>query len=136
MSEAQRKFVCPEFPKEVNILGSKWSIRIQDFDQNPYFKKHEADGYSAFATREIVVCNPASHPEEDGDEKNTYYLNIIKNTMKHEIVHAFLSESGLDTCAFSSRRAWSKNEEMVDWIAIQGQKIYKAWKEAGCLDEE
>jgi hypothetical protein len=28
---------------------------------------------------------------------------------------------------------WAKNEEMVDWFALQGPKIYAAWKEAGAI---
>jgi hypothetical protein len=52
--------------------------------------------------------------------------------LRHEIVHAFFFESGL---AQSSNKCedWAMNEEMVDWIARQGLKIYAAWKAAECL---
>jgi hypothetical protein len=30
--------------------------------------------------------------------------------------------------------SWATNEEMVDWIAIQGPKIYSAWKDASALE--
>lgn len=53
-----------------------------------------------------------------------------KETLRHEIVHAFFDESGLADSSSTVDGAWTKNEEMVDWIAIQGPKIYKAWKEA------
>lgn len=29
---------------------------------------------------------------------------------------------------------WANNETMVDWIARQGQKIYKVWQETDALD--
>ena len=34
---------------------------------------------------------------------------------------------------FAYDGGWSKNEEMIDWLAIQIPKIYKAYQEAGCL---
>lgn len=58
-------------------------------------------------------------------------LQQYKNSvMRHEIVHAFLYESGLDVC---SKGAWAKNEEMVDWIAIQFPKMMVAFHEVGCI---
>ncbi len=53
---------------------------------------------------------------------------IQEETLRHEIVHAFLYESGLNNSS-----DWARNEEIVDWIAVQGLKIVKAWKEAGVL---
>ena len=55
-----------------------------------------------------------------------------KNPLRHEIVHAFLYECGLAENA-NGTDAWPKNEEMVDWIAFTGPKIYTAWAEAGAL---
>ena len=54
--------------------------------------------------------------------------------IRHEIVHAFLYESGLDVNSLSGG-AWAKNEEMVDWMAIQIPKILKAFQEAGIAEE-
>ena len=42
-------------------------------------------------------------------------------------------QSGLADSALNPDMAWSKNEEMVDWFALQGPKIYKAWQEAGAV---
>ena len=56
-----------------------------------------------------------------------------KQTIRHEIVHAFFDESGLMDSSSIVDCPWSKNEEMVDWIANQGMKIYKAWQEADAL---
>ena len=55
-----------------------------------------------------------------------------KLLLRHEIVHAFLEESGLSTNS-DSIDAWARNEEIVDWIAIQGPKIYAAWEKVGSV---
>lgn len=56
-----------------------------------------------------------------------------KEIFRHEIVHAFFDESGLKFNTTNLDQRWADNEEMVDWFAIQGPKIVKAWREAGCL---
>ena len=53
-----------------------------------------------------------------------------KNVLRHEIIHAFLYESGLQNNS-ACGGAWAQNEEMIDWIAIRFSKIQKAFKEAG-----
>ena len=53
-----------------------------------------------------------------------------RKVLRHEIIHAFLYESGL-SCNSQETTAWAANEEMVDWFAIQGPKIVRAWREAG-----
>ena len=50
-----------------------------------------------------------------------------------EVCFAFFNESGLASSSFGIEGPWAKNEEMVDWIALQGPKIYKVWEEAGAL---
>lgn len=63
-------------------------------------------------------------------------VNVLGTTYKirfrHEIMHAFLYESGLDgqSCNVD---CWAKNEEMIDWFALQSKKIFKAFKKAGAL---
>lgn len=56
-----------------------------------------------------------------------------KQTIRHELVHAFLDESGLQENSNQFEGSWATNEEMVDWIALQGPKIYEAWRTAGAL---
>lgn len=56
-----------------------------------------------------------------------------KEVLRHEIVHAFFDQSGLSDSSLNLDVVWAKNEEMVDWIAIQGPKIYKVWKEVGAV---
>lgn len=59
---------------------------------------------------------------------------LIKNVMRHEILHAFLFESGLsENAGFSG--CWATNEEMVDWFAIQSPKIFAVYQNLGILGE-
>ena len=114
--------------RKVNILGTEYIIKDRTLAEDELLESR--DGYTDWTTREIVVRR--EQEQEEGSLKNieTY----IREVIRHEIVHAFLLESGLDECATSPFSAWVLNEEMVDWIARQGQKIYKAWEEAGALD--
>ena len=52
--------------------------------------------------------------------------------LRHEIIHAFLNESGLSDSS-NSVEAWAKNEEMVDWFAIQSPKIFKVFQDLDIL---
>lgn len=110
--------------RTINILGSKWTIKEQSEDENEFLKK--CDGYCDWTIREIVVERENYGELEDMQR----YINKV---LRHEIVHAFLFESGLAECA-GEVDSWAKSEAVVDWIARQGQKIYKAWQDAGCLD--
>ena len=111
---------------KVNILGSEWSIFRRERDIDETLK--DCDGYTDNTTRSIIVAIAKREPGHvEGVE--AYMMKVTR----HEIVHAFLSESGLNVNSLPCEEGWAMNEEMVDWIAIQGPKIYKAWQEAGAL---
>lgn len=74
--------------------------------------------------KEIVVEN---YKRGQPGSKGKLEIQEQKN-IRHEIVHAFLFESGL-----AENSDWAQNEEMVDWVAKQGPKLLKAWQEAGAL---
>ena len=57
----------------------------------------------------------------------------MQETLRHEIVHAFFNESGLKESSNGCESGWAKNEEMVDWIALQLPKIYKACESVNAL---
>lgn len=105
----------------VNILGAEYKIIKSDMVQHP--KLERAAGYCDFNIHTIVVDTFLS-PDQDATEDMEAYK---KKVLRHELVHAFLRESGL--CANS----WADNEEIVDWIAIQAPKIFKTFKEVGIL---
>lgn len=122
---AKGKQAEPEPGKLVHILGSVWTIKQRSESEDENLK--DCDGYCDWTTREIVV-----EREESGNLADME--RYIRKVIRHEIIHAFLFESGLGHCSCSVEK-WAMNEEMVDWLAHQGQQIYAAWKEAGALDE-
>lgn len=108
---------------KVNILGSTWTITERSEAEDN--RLDNCDGYCDWTTREIVVERELNGTLRDME---TY----IRKVKRHEIVHAFLLESGLHECS-GSTEAWAANEVMVDWFARVGPKIYDAWKEAGAV---
>ena len=112
--------------QHVHILGSKWTIHHLKQSEDTMLEK--CDGYCDWTTRRIVIkkCEPNEMSVSDLEA-------IEKATLRHEIVHAFLAESGLHSNCGCYSGAWAQNEEMVDWVALQGPKIYAAWQEAGAL---
>lgn len=110
---------------KVNILGAIYTIKEQSESENELLKG--CDGYCDWTTKEIVV-----EREMNGNLADMEVY--IRKVLRHEIVHAFLLESGLNECS-GYTDAWAMNEAMVDWIARMGQKIHDAWKEAGALDD-
>ena len=52
----------------------------------------------------------------------------IRKNKRHEIIHAFLFESGL-----AENSEWAQNEEMVDFFAIQFPKLMEAFKNADAI---
>lgn len=111
--------------KTINILGSTWTVKKQSEDENEILKS--CDGYCDWTVREIVVLGEKFDCDLGDKDKH------VEKVMRHEIVHAFLFESGLAECSGGSC-SWAKNETMVDWFARQGLKIYKAWQDAGCAE--
>lgn len=113
-----------ESGKIVHILGTAYKILI--IDEGDYRFSRDADGWCDTQAKEILLFNFKQEPNSVRDLVD--YQNYI---LRHEIVHAFLYESGLWGSSLGSN-SWAKNEEMVDWIAIQEPKLNRAFKEAGC----
>lgn len=116
---------------KVNILGTEYKIIVRKYKKDKVFKYYGASGYCSSTRHEIVICDMNTFPGWKYEDK-LVQEEQTKETLRHEIVHGFLEESGLSTNSIESD-CWARNEEMVDWIAKQGPKIYKAWKEAEAL---
>lgn len=109
---------------KVDILGSEWAIKFGTLKEYPNLEN--MDGYTDSSTREIIVDNMESQQDIPGSKKNMEEYR--KQVVRHEIIHAFLYESGLESNS-SSTDSWAINEEMVDWFAIQTPKIFKVFSE-------
>lgn len=112
---------------KINILGTDYRIIKKKYNEDELFEKNSWVGYCNEDLKEIVYCDLSSTQGYLSSSK----AEIIKGEkaiLRHEIVHAFLNESGLSFCSLNYSAGWAKNEEMVDWFAIQGEKIYNCWK--------
>lgn len=117
---------------KVNILGTDYEIIVKKYDEDEAFERRSIDGYCDGYTKQIVICDMDTYKGWENEPKETREA-AQKHTVRHEIVHAFLNESGLQDSSGSYDCGWAKNEEMIDWIAAQGAKIYKAWQDANAL---
>ena len=107
----------------VNILGTEYTIIIASRAEDKNLDN--CDGYCDKTSRRIVVTAKEAVCDLDCFEE------YQKKVMRHEIVHAFLFESGLHECF--EHKASGHEETMVDWIAVQFPKMLKVFKDAGCL---
>lgn len=111
---------------KADILGTEWTIEFRDKEDDPCLTKN--DGYADDSTKLIVVDKMM---QIDLDSKKDLY-SYKQQVLRHEIIHAFLSESGISSNSHKSE-SWATDEEIIDWFAIQSPKIVKAFKEAGCI---
>lgn len=118
--------------RSVRVLGTYYSIEIKKYDEDPDFKEKSLEGWCDDVTKTITLLD-MSTAEGWEREKKSRVQATMRETLRHEIVHAFFSESGLEASALTYEGAWCKNEELVDWIGLQGPKLYRAWREAGAL---
>ena len=116
------RFYMQDF--KVNILGSEWNVKFGNKKEYPNLTN--IDGYTDLSIREIVVDDMEASQGQIGTKADLE--SYQKQVVRHEIIHAFLLESGLDSNS-NSADSWAVNEEMVDWFAIQSPKIFKVFNE-------
>lgn len=103
---------------KINILGTDYTIFTNVSEQEKTFMK-DNDGVTDFTTKEIFIAIL-----DDGNPMNMQNMRVYEDrTIRHEIVHAILFESGLD-----HNTKWARDEEIVDWIAIQTPKLFNIFE--------
>lgn len=109
---------------KVKVLGTEYNVFLATEDNQPRLRG--LDGFCDDSTKEIYVDDMSKATQYPDSKKDlAAYRNKV---MRHELTHAMLSESGLQ-----NESDWARNEEIVDWIAIQGPKLLKLWEDAKCL---
>jgi len=107
--------------KKVNILGTEYEFiitgdtTISDIGDN-------AGVCNPFLKQIVVKDDLMPHGKYRKEEAKKYFE---KEVIRHELIHAFFFESGLDDLA--------RNEQLVDWIAVQFPKMLKAFQELEAL---
>lgn len=110
----------------VNILGTEYEI-ITKTGAEDELLRHGNCGYCDASVHRIILS-----PFER-DPANMYQAEDIeserRSALRHEIIHAFLAESGL---TYGS--SWAQNENCVEWIAQMFPKLQAAFIAAGALE--
>lgn len=104
---------------KVNILGTEYTIERRELNGEGI------DGYCDYSAKIIVIRSDNTNNLED-------FERHMKKQLRHELIHAFLAESGLQS-NFEHSNQWGHEETMIDWVAIQFPKMYEVFKEVGCL---
>ena len=100
---------------EIDVLGTVYKIIPKEL------KNADIDGYTDNTSKEIVIRTDNANNVGDFD-------SLQKKQLRHEIIHAFLSESGLQ-CNWQHTEQFGHDETTVDWFAIQSPKIFKIFNE-------
>lgn len=110
----------------VSILGTEYRIYLDvPENEDPILKV--CSGYCDKTTHIITVCEK----EDDADLGD--YEQYRKRVIRHELIHAFLFESGLGGDAVWHVSGEEHPEQTVDWIARQFPKMLKAFQAVGAL---
>lgn len=109
---------------KIDILGTEYTLTVCNEDEEP--RLCGFDGITDETTKELLVESYDKHMDEPTRKRN---LQVQINKVKrHEIIHAFLFESGL-----AENSTWAQEEEMVDFFAIQFPKLLEAFKAADAM---
>lgn len=108
-----------EFAKSVNVLGTEYKIKFKKLSSD------EGDGECDWTNKTLII-------RKNNINNIGNFKELQKNTLRHEITHAFMCESGLSH-NWQHPSEFGQDETTVDWFAIQSPKIFKAFGEVGCL---
>lgn len=118
--------------KKINVLGTPYSIYRVKANENEYMSKMNYGGMCTTDDHRIYYLDLSTVPNW-ADEPEEVRKSQENCTLRHEVIHAFFNESGLQWNSFAPEKAWAKNEEMVDWFAIQFPKIYTVYQQLGVM---
>ena len=105
---------------KINVLGTEYSLII---DKSDYLKNINADGEHREYEKTITIRQLSGFLDRESTPEAKEVRK--KEVLRHEIIHAFFSESGLDN--------YNGDEQLVNWLAIQFPKMQKVFEQADCL---
>lgn len=120
MAEEQMRFIPAD---KVNVLGTEYKIILGD--ERTYPKLKDATGICEKYTKEIIMDTSGY---QDSEAFNNLYA-FDQNTLRHELAHAFMHESGFD-----GNLTYDQEERIAGWMAQMLPKYYQACKETRAFD--
>lgn len=115
--------------KVFHVCGEEWHMEVKPQSDDEHLS-NGCDGYCDSSTRTVVIVDMNTVKCVELHAPDVYWRKVVR----HEVIHAFLFESGLCNNTFSCD-CWSANEEMVDWFAKQLPKINRAFAELGVAND-
>lgn len=105
---------------KVNILGTEYHIEFKELEDAGI------DGYCDYSSKHIVIRSDNSNKIED-------FEWLQKKQLRHEIIHAFMAESGLQA-NWEHETKFGHEETVVDWFAVQSPKIFAVFIQLGLVE--
>ena len=109
----------------VSVLGTNYGIYL-DVSEDDDETLKECAGYCDKTTKRICVGRQMNSNLGDYSEYRKYII-------RHELIHAFLFESGIGADTTWDIEGQEHPEHMVEWVSMQFPKMVKAFQEAGVL---
>ena len=111
---------------KVNVLGTEYGIWLNVSEEDDEILK-DAAGYCDKTTHRISVM-------KHGDECNLgNVMENIKYILRHELIHAFLFESGIGGEMVWDIDGQEHPEHMIEWIARQFPKMLDVFTQIDAL---
>lgn len=109
----------------INILGTDYTLHYRTANKDD----SSLMGFCDRTLKKIVIFS-LSTMDKYKDKSEEWRFADEVYTIHHEIVHAYLTESGLNSSTKNSYGPWSEDEEIVDWISWMTLKMANTFKEA------
>ncbi len=105
--------------QNIDILGTEYRIIREEFGGR------DMDGYCDNTSKEI-------HIRTDNTNELGNFEELMKVALRHEVIHAFLSESGLRN-NWHHEEYYGHDETLIDWFALQYPKVLSAHIQLNCI---
>ena len=109
----------------IDILGTDYTLHYCTANQDDLLIR----GCCQRNLKKIIIYSLSTINEYKDKPDEWRYADEVY-TLHHEIVHAYLTESGLNSSTKNSYGPWSEDEEIVDWISWMTLKMANTFKEA------
>lgn len=109
-----------------NVLGTEYRIYLDV----PAGEDEALKAYAGYCDNTAHIIAVAARDEESDLEN---WADYQRRVLRHELVHAFLFESGLGADAIWHVEGQTHPEQTVDWLARQFPKMARAFEQAGAL---
>lgn len=117
--------LCDGEKTTISVLGTEYSVEFVPRDSDSYLAGLN-NGYCDHTSKRLVISSLKTLKAEFDQP-----IEFLKKIVRHEVIHAFLYESGLQE-NFEHPK-YGQEETIVDWMAVQFPKMLDIYKQLDCL---